>query len=133
MCGKTGTKTSRDRSSISIRMVQTKSCISHLVTVAVSTTCNRSCLCVRSSAACGICQSTTSCCDAASVEESGRWNRGEFLGASYRSFCYEGEQLIEGGNAMADELATLDAMAQAELVRRGELKPIELIDRAIAR
>ena len=34
---------------------------------------------------------------------------------------------------MADELATLDAMAQAELVRRGELKPIELIDRAIAR
>jgi amidase len=34
---------------------------------------------------------------------------------------------------MADELAALDAIAQAELVRRGEIKPGELIDRAIAR
>jgi amidase len=39
----------------------------------------------------------------------------------------------QGGITMADELASLDAMAQAELVRRGELKPIDLIDRAIAR
>jgi len=34
---------------------------------------------------------------------------------------------------MADELTALDAMAQADLVRRGDVKPIELIDRAIAR
>jgi amidase len=34
---------------------------------------------------------------------------------------------------MADELATLDATAQADLVRRGELTPAELVDAAIAR
>src|SRR5215813_12130640 len=34
---------------------------------------------------------------------------------------------------MADELARLDAMAQAELVRRGEVTPRELVDAAIAR
>ncbi|MGE0820815.1 MAG: amidase [Candidatus Binatia bacterium] len=34
---------------------------------------------------------------------------------------------------MADELATLDATAQAELVRNGQVKPSELVDRAIAR
>ena len=34
---------------------------------------------------------------------------------------------------MADELARLDATAQAELVRRGELTPRELVDAAIAR
>ncbi len=34
---------------------------------------------------------------------------------------------------MKDELATLDATAQAELVRRGEVQPIELVDAAIAR
>lgn len=34
---------------------------------------------------------------------------------------------------MADELARLDATAQAELVRRGELTPGELVDAAIAR
>ncbi len=34
---------------------------------------------------------------------------------------------------MSDDLATLDCTAQAELVRRGELKPIELVDAAIAR
>jgi amidase len=34
---------------------------------------------------------------------------------------------------MADPLARLDATAQAELVRRGEVAPIELVDAAIAR
>src|SRR5438128_12142198 len=32
-----------------------------------------------------------------------------------------------------DELATLDATAQAELVRRRELQPLELVDSAIGR
>jgi len=35
--------------------------------------------------------------------------------------------------ALSDEIAVLDGMAQAELVRRGEVKPIELVDAAIAR
>jgi amidase len=34
---------------------------------------------------------------------------------------------------MADEFAALDAIAQAELVRRGDARPIELVDAAIAR
>ena len=34
---------------------------------------------------------------------------------------------------MADELASLDATAQAELVRQGKIKPIELVDAAVAR
>ncbi len=34
---------------------------------------------------------------------------------------------------MSDELATLDATAQAQLVRDGELSPLELVDAAIAR
>ena len=34
---------------------------------------------------------------------------------------------------MSDELARLDAVAQAELVQRGEIKPSELVDAAIAR
>src|SRR5262245_770486 len=34
---------------------------------------------------------------------------------------------------MTDELATLDATAQAELVRRCEVQPLELVDAAIAR
>jgi amidase len=34
---------------------------------------------------------------------------------------------------MSDELARLDATAQAELVARGELTPLELVERAIAR
>jgi amidase len=34
---------------------------------------------------------------------------------------------------MADEFATLDATAQAELVRRREVQPLELVDAAIAR
>jgi amidase len=34
---------------------------------------------------------------------------------------------------MAHEISLLDATAQAELVRRGELKPLELVDAAIAR
>jgi amidase len=34
---------------------------------------------------------------------------------------------------MADELTSLDALAQADLVRRGRLSPIELVDAAIAR
>ena len=34
---------------------------------------------------------------------------------------------------MADDLAFLDATAQAELVRSGELTPIELVDAAITR
>ena len=34
---------------------------------------------------------------------------------------------------MSDELANLDAIGQAELVRRGEMQPIELVDAAIAR
>ena len=32
-----------------------------------------------------------------------------------------------------NELSTMDATAQAELVRRGELTPLELVDAAIAR
>jgi len=32
-----------------------------------------------------------------------------------------------------DELSTMDAVAQAELVRRRELTPLELVDGAIAR
>ena len=35
--------------------------------------------------------------------------------------------------ALADELSTLDATAQAELVRKKEVKPIELIEAAIGR
>ena len=34
---------------------------------------------------------------------------------------------------MADELARLDATAQADLVRKGELTPLELVDASIAR
>ena len=34
---------------------------------------------------------------------------------------------------MADDLAALDATAQAELVRRGAVSPRELVDAAIAR
>ncbi|MEW6301573.1 MAG: amidase family protein, partial [Thermodesulfobacteriota bacterium] len=34
---------------------------------------------------------------------------------------------------MTDELAALDALAQAELVRKGELRPIALVDAAIKR
>ena len=34
---------------------------------------------------------------------------------------------------MTPDLSALDATAQAELVRRGELQPIELVDAAIAR
>ena len=34
---------------------------------------------------------------------------------------------------MTDELATLDATAQAALVRRGDVSPVELVDAAIAR
>lgn len=35
--------------------------------------------------------------------------------------------------SFADEFATLDATAQAELVRRGEVQPVELVEAAIAR
>ncbi|WP_204323313.1 hypothetical protein, partial [Streptococcus pneumoniae] len=35
--------------------------------------------------------------------------------------------------APGDAFATLDATAQAELVRRGEVKPVELLEAAIAR
>ncbi len=34
---------------------------------------------------------------------------------------------------MGEELASLDAVAQAQLVRNGELSPLELVDAAIAR
>ncbi|MCX7621985.1 MAG: amidase, partial [Acidimicrobiales bacterium] len=34
---------------------------------------------------------------------------------------------------MSDEFAALDAVAQAELVRTGQVKPVELVDAAIAR
>ena len=34
---------------------------------------------------------------------------------------------------MGQELANLDATAQAELVRRGQATPLELVDAAIAR
>jgi amidase len=34
---------------------------------------------------------------------------------------------------MSEELAMLDALAQVELVRRGEATPLELVDAAIAR
>jgi amidase len=37
------------------------------------------------------------------------------------------------GSANFDELAVLDATAQAELVQRGDITPAELVDRAIAR
>jgi amidase len=40
---------------------------------------------------------------------------------------------IERRFSMISELAELDAMAQAELVRKGEVKPIELVDAAIER
>ena len=33
---------------------------------------------------------------------------------------------------MIDELTRLDATAQADLIRRGELAPLELVDAAIA-
>jgi amidase len=36
-------------------------------------------------------------------------------------------------SSMSDDLATLDAVAQAELVRRGRASPLELVDAAIAR
>ena len=35
--------------------------------------------------------------------------------------------------ALSDELAFLDATAQADLVRRGQAEPVELVDAAIAR
>ena len=35
--------------------------------------------------------------------------------------------------AISDELAFLDATAQAELVRKKEVKPVELVDAAIER
>src|SRR5689334_10953841 len=38
-----------------------------------------------------------------------------------------------GGTTMTDDLAGLDAHAQAELARRGDARPIELVDAAIAR
>ena len=34
---------------------------------------------------------------------------------------------------MTDDLSHLDATAQADLVRRGEVTPLELVDAAIAR
>ena len=34
---------------------------------------------------------------------------------------------------MATDLAFLDGIAQAELVRKGDVKPVELVDAAIAR
>jgi amidase len=34
---------------------------------------------------------------------------------------------------MSDELAFLDATAQAELIRSGKVKPLEMVDAAIAR
>jgi amidase len=36
-------------------------------------------------------------------------------------------------NGAHDELARLDAVAQADLVRRGDVTPVELVERAIAR
>ena len=43
--------------------------------------------------------------------------------------------LISGGTVMAlpDDLAFLDATAQAELVRKKEVQPIELVEAAIER
>lgn len=41
--------------------------------------------------------------------------------------------MSEGHKAGLDELAWFDATAQAELVRRKEVKPIELVEAAIAR
>ena len=37
------------------------------------------------------------------------------------------------GPAMTDDLARLDAVAQADLVRTGQASPLELVDAAIAR
>ncbi len=34
---------------------------------------------------------------------------------------------------MSEDLATLDAVGSAELVRKGEISPVELVDAAIAR
>src|SRR5271154_7231214 len=39
----------------------------------------------------------------------------------------------ERGTCMNDELAKLDATAQAEMVRRGDAKPVELVQAAIDR
>lgn len=39
----------------------------------------------------------------------------------------------DGAGQVRDELARLDAVAQADLVRRGEVSPIELVEAAIAR
>jgi amidase len=35
--------------------------------------------------------------------------------------------------SFSEETASLDATAQAELVRRGDVKPVELVDAAITR
>src|SRR5947209_14042028 len=49
----------------------------------------------------------------------------------YHCLCPGGG--LSYGGRMSDELAFLDATAQAELVRRGELSPSALVDAAIAR
>ena len=73
------------------------------------------------------------------IDKGGSARRGEIWVKERRclsygeSFCYEREQNLQEGNAMADELAFLDAMAQAELVRNGTLTPVELVDAAIKR
>src|SRR5438128_2634104 len=43
------------------------------------------------------------------------------------------ERITAMSQAQADEFAALDATAQAELVRRKEVKPIELVEAAIKR
>jgi amidase len=45
----------------------------------------------------------------------------------------DGQRAGYGSRAMADDLARLDATAQAELVRSGEIAPVELVDAAIER
>src|SRR3982074_3035731 len=65
---------------------------------------------------------TTSACTSPTTT---RWSRRGPL------TCAAGERLPS--QAMTDDLAFLDAVAQAELVRRGDLSPLELVDAAITR
>ncbi len=61
-------------------------------------------------------------------------DRREFLKASAGALAVAATGAgFARASGVADELAALDATAQAELVRRKQLKPIELIEAAIAR
>src|SRR5258708_38714812 len=61
------------------------------------------------------------------------WSAGECLWVAPLGAISAQTRREETLMALADELAFLDATAQAELVRRKQVKPIELVDAAIAR